>query len=530
MSEPGRRFHEQPTHWGVNTMCDKFVLAKPSITPLVITPPASPERADDDLFSRNGEKAMREMDERRREREEWSDYVKRRGRSHSFGATTRPAGPIIGNARARGREFEQRRSLDERKQRRSSSLSSKWRPGFVRRWSQGDGKRPSMESEQSGASSSFGFIRKMSSTSRLSDLVKDASVPEGRHASYRNDATRPAQLRNDSRHKHTRSSPDLLGPTAPRRTGPPRTLRIQQPPAIRQGFEHGVVVIGPGSSTYRGPTAPRPRRVTHSSLDLSKPLPPLPPQQADRSPEIANVGPFTSLADDMKATTPPQSTPDPDRSRRESVGQSPAHARAILAKQHQMARTKKAFQAPSSGRSNRLSGTPQSRHAELIPVSPTPTRTTRKKTALEEAIERSKPASIADTDNSSASHLPPPSDTHSSQEKLDHGIVLQKASPEKTNPRDVPELGYPIASSSRQKVNFLAPPSAPPIFRNDTSQSAASQQTVYTDASEGWDREFEAEGEVVRRSIADDTPSPEVTFDESDFKVSQNCNCLDKLC
>jgi hypothetical protein len=188
--------------WDAPTVCDRLVLAKPSITPHVITPPASPEV--DDVFT--GPRVLEDVERRAKEREEWATYVKRRGRSTSFGHT--PSGPIIGNARVRAEEFERRSSS-----RRSSSL--------------GRGSRRSSDLQPT----SFGFIKRPS----MRDAARDSAQGSAISADW--------SLRTSL---DTGASPHSRRPVP----GPPlRTLRIQNPPVKVQG----VVVIGPEQPTLDKP-------------------------------------------------------------------------------------------------------------------------------------------------------------------------------------------------------------------------------------------------------------------------------------
>ena len=73
----------KPHKWAAPTICDRFVYPRPSITPHVITPPDSP--AVETSFQR----AVRDGEKREKERADWEDFIRRRGRSMSFGETAR---------------------------------------------------------------------------------------------------------------------------------------------------------------------------------------------------------------------------------------------------------------------------------------------------------------------------------------------------------------------------------------------------------------------------------------------------------
>ena len=79
-------------YYATPTVCDRLVLAKPHITPHLITPPGSPEEETVSELIRAGAK-------RDQERERWAEYVKG---TRSFGIS--PRVPIIG-----GKESERRK-------------------------------------------------------------------------------------------------------------------------------------------------------------------------------------------------------------------------------------------------------------------------------------------------------------------------------------------------------------------------------------------------------------------------------------
>ncbi|WWC90085.1 uncharacterized protein L201_005018 [Kwoniella dendrophila CBS 6074] len=124
--------------WAVPTMCDMFLLPRPTLLPHEITPPTTPEDEIPSIEARrfsigsdntnsttnNHETVLERGKYREEEREDWANLVKRRGRSLSLGSTAPPPGaPIIGNLRARSRERERSESRNSSRGFRSRSNS-----------------------------------------------------------------------------------------------------------------------------------------------------------------------------------------------------------------------------------------------------------------------------------------------------------------------------------------------------------------------------------------------------------------------
>ena len=595
---------------------------------------------------------MDEGKKRLQEREDWADYVQRRGRSMSFGDQRgKPGGPIIGNARMRTKEHERRLSRDSGRSGRRNSLSSLWRRSTER-----NTLHPSTSDDNVGLFNSFGFPRRMS-TSRAAPSQPDDPLVTPRAAGEdffpsRYPSHRYGGIRGLRGHTHTRSSPDLsqvsreasLRDAPPLPPGPPpRTLRIQPPRrSSYRGQEEGVIVIGPGNSAYRAPP-PEPRRPTDldaftsarsphpseptfrsraprpldltvtvsngytsapstgvrssqrsSGANVNKALPDVP--RADNSPTL-ELAPFSDLTAEVgKAMSPEmrsisgmatiRGVPRPPRrdqaydstlmyfntaatpfrkSDGSSVGTSPfrksdasgatrdstlSPARALLVKQHQLAKTKRAFQSPAnrqpSYRATKSAqpqaetplwrqdsvATPSSAPHSNASFSSTrplvsqpssvssatampPTAYKRKPTALEEAIGRSRAASLStleqqdplakSSSNRTLHRAGAGSDgAHAAPYALDSTAAdtIFAAGPSST-PRVLPSdkspvLGPPITSSPaivtptparNTDAPFLPlPPNPPNMLRTDTSTTTQSKTTAYSSASEGWDR------------------------------------------
>ncbi|WVQ78057.1 hypothetical protein IAT38_000138 [Cryptococcus sp. DSM 104549] len=445
-----REEEDDPKQWQVASMRELLVLPRPNLLPH--NPPnrtahltAKPQKrsslnsfatattTDDD------ERVVLDGQARTREREEWAEYVRRRGRSLSLGGQAEP--PLgampVGNAKARERE----RSRSRERNRNSSSLSlgggqgrkratsfgSKWSHGhsrkslslslsrggsFSKKEERKDEKRGSFLDMDRGAEDvpgSFGFVKQPGGGGR-----RDGMPTRGYGASESNlhdMSKRHSDSSNGGKvygRGQTRSNPDLLNMFAPPGEssggssndsrypapvgmGPTRTLQFKQPSVADRG---GVVVIARGSSRRAATLGSSARPL--APLDLSKPLPSLPPEAmvtplpessvlpsfADEiglaiSPGLRGSGEFAnaqSPARGEQVMTP--RTPDeeigvalspvmrrgesdsgqelePASERRLSqlsdgggaTGGS-ANARAFLAKQQQRARMRRAFQSP----------------------------------------------------------------------------------------------------------------------------------------------------------------------------------------
>ncbi|WVQ98671.1 hypothetical protein IAU59_005802 [Kwoniella sp. CBS 9459] len=423
--------------------------------------------------------------------------------------------------------------------------------------------------------------------------------------SYSSDTTnrkRSQSLPYKNGHSHTRSDPGLLSafssqvdpharqgesryPTAAIPAG--RTLQFKQPSVADKG---GVVIISK-SPARRSTTA----QVTHGGgtfkppapLDLSKPLPDLPID--DSSPVLPESGPFVPLTTEIGIAispdvgkrgsqrqliegsptpktaplprTDPTSPISPTKSRLSDGGS--ATARAFLAKQQQRARTKRAFQSPAQGPSmarrqressvplSALSSTTTSASSVASPLSSASVSVgsegpgARRKTALEEAIGRSRAASVGVLQEQQqrmsptrAALLDRPSTAASSRAKGASGLRSSAPPPPRVSlnpPEDdasqmhrvmsSPPLAYPISTEpsphTRSRAAFLGV-QRPGLPHADTG---ASKVTVYTDASEGWSRLGDSAGSTPqserKRYIAtpnSEADSPAQSMEDRDFQ------------
>ncbi|WVR05128.1 hypothetical protein IAU60_002140 [Kwoniella sp. DSM 27419] len=399
-------------------------------------------------------------------------------------------------------------------------------------------------------------------TSGQPDLRASIDDDPFRHHSSDTIRRRSRSMPYKSGHSHTRSDPGLLNavdavPSPPAQrlrssvpVPPGRTLQFRQPSVADRG---GVVVInrgwprqahGPSTGTFKPPTP----------YDLSKPLPDLP---ADNAPPVTPTRtafpPLTSeigVAISPEVIRPASQTPTygsttPKTSRglvtsptsplsptklRSPEGGSPT-ARAFLEKQQQRARTRRAFQSPSQGpvmahrqrhsvgsdalaAGGPLSAASSSTSSVASPRSSMSESVksvdgSRRKTALEEAIGRSRAASVGILQEQQqaprmsptrAALLDRPNST-SSDRAIKHATVrssappppkvsLDPAEPAATQMERVasPPLAYPISTTpplvAQTRPAFLdvQRPTLPHM------ETATSGYTVFTDASEGWDR------------------------------------------
>ncbi|WVW83148.1 hypothetical protein I302_105166 [Kwoniella bestiolae CBS 10118] len=654
-------YRAENKRWAVPTMCDMFLLPRPTLLPHEITPPTTPEEENEKRLSvgsmnstNNGETVLEKGRYRDEEREEWAELVKRRGRSLSLGSTAPPPGaPIIGNARARSRE----RSMDGGSggRSRSNSLIRALTPSTSLR------KRSASFGSRFTNSNSNDHSRKSSMTRRESDRnpsKRDRAASflniEGRGAMSTNDSSanyggphqskqrfsapryssddymylsqknrkRSTSLPYSSNYAKTRSDPLLANFATTPAARPPsesryplsaipagKSLQFKQPSVADKGDRGGVVIISKGasrrtSSKYEREGTFRPP----APLNLSKPLPDIP--KDDGSPILPESGPFISLTDEIGVaispdlggvekekvvvveqeepkTAPLPRTSDslsPVKSRLSDGGS--ATARAFLAKQQQRARTKRAFQSPSSkgaiiptrakvdasagqgqGHLSTSASTPTTASTSISSVfSPTPSTISiksdgpRRKTALEEAIGRSRASSVGileqqqsrfsptrialleNRPNTSESRdkkfggntnsVPPPprvsvhSPTKNEQQRFSSPDLSYSISP--------PALDYPISTipspRTRSHPTFLdvqhqrqpqVQVPRPGIVHGDTN---VSKVTVYTDASEGWsrvggssDRSTPVSDRKDRGSLASEE-SPGQTPDDRDFQ------------
>ncbi|WWC69519.1 uncharacterized protein I206_103461 [Kwoniella pini CBS 10737] len=667
--------------WAVPTMCDMFLLPRPTLLPHDITPPTTPEdeinnkrlsiNSVESTSTANHKAVLEKGRHREEEREEWANLIKRRGRSLSLGSTAPPPGaPIIGSARARSRE----RSADGNRRSRSNSIIRALTPSLsLRKRSASFGSR--LTAGTAGNSRKSSMTRKESNRKtnvnrRNSgrDINKDSSFLNIDHDAFRanqnfvnskdygipqshrmptarspsddyvyisqNARKRSTSMPYSTNSVQTRSDPLLSNfnddvesryPTMDIPAG--RSLQFKHPSIADRGDRGGVVIITKSpqkrntlrsSNTYR-PPAP---------LNLSKPLPDIPKE--DDSPVLPESGPFISLTDEIgiaispnigefekekisgeddhldKDATPksapqsmdPKSPSTPSKSRLSDGGS--ATARAFLAKQQQRARTKRAFQSPTQGpRSNnpqRLSAgsgtlttasTPTTASTSISSVlSPASSTTSirsdgpRRKTALEEAIGRSRASSVGileaqqsrfsptriallqdrpntgdlskrpnrtygPTSGNNTSVHPPIKATLNLPEHINTEDQNRFSSPDLGHSLSSPPLDYPISTvpSPRTKSSFMdvAPSSSSKVNQTTISpqptslgsnlrptmvhgESTASKMTVYTDASEGWNRLGSSPHSTPlsdrkdRLSASNSEDSPGQTPDDRDFQ------------
>lgn len=553
--------------WAASSMCDLLVFPRPHIAAHTITPPESPAGISSTMDSSilTEPRAVYEGRAREQEREEWAGYVRDRGRSASFkGNGILPRGRSQSGERSR--KDSGTSTIGGRL--RSGSLGSMLsRPKSTRQLSEG-GKTYTVVND--APVTSVCGLKKLSKADNDAHESSDQGLlnshdvddPFRRQRRSEVEMYRPSQQTN-------RSTPNPLvagdpSMTARARVGPSRplrSLRIQSPPTN----PNAVVVIGPQ-------TTAAPVYAEYTQPDFSKPLPPLPHQapHIEHSPPHSPFKPFRNSADEEigVAVSPdpaiisipagtagspskprqrrqpsssiysgPQSQsysveasptlPQGDRQDRPmSTGEpSPAAARAILAKQHQRAITKRAFQSPLPQRRPRpdleVTVARQSTASSIYPSSiasgsasvarssTSSAEAPRRKTALEEAIGRSRANSVEQP-----------------QRKNIHGLTLdpaprRRAGSDATSrstsqqghegfgrvPPLSPTLAYPISTDPPERSALLAPPALarPPLSQ---ANSAASGVTQYSDASEGWDRTPTPRLLSVAPGSPDDTPSP----------------------
>ena len=550
------RYNER--RWAVSSMCNLFVLPRPQVDIHIVTPPDSPYEKN---F--NEIRIIQQGKERQQERDDWAELVKRRGRSMSFGGQAAPPGaPIIGNARARSRENSRNDSLatiDSRASRgRTESLGSRW---STRRRSTSRTRSLSREEKKSIADSSRDEVPK---SFRLVNLgrhgstgreFRNTSVHHPIHAAEVDNAGRARRSSDHATYhagSHIHSDNEQVSNIRARgntHDRPQRTLRIIPPPAVNRG---GVVVIGPDAAESNA----RPPRLPHLDqqksgeirsqyqglrppfLDLSKPLPRLPQDRQSSLPDIEHFRPLSSEIGIAVSPEPVHSltfapsnndsgsTPQTDSISRTPSDSSPTKARAYLAKQHQRALTKRAFQSPPHAPSAfRHPGAQESvTSAAFSSPSPRVSRTTvapsssqpiaRRKTALEEAIGRSRAASVGEMYSSElhpvkftlrarprtageAEDVQAPSPSLLHREAASPSTIQGQppmASPASPTFMPSPSLAYPIVTEiippttftrgAGAAMSFLKPER--PIMKH--ADSAASGKTTYYDAQEGSSR------------------------------------------
>lgn len=416
---------EEPRQWEPSSSSELFIFPRPN---LLAQPPQDRHGRRSSIgslttmtTSDDTEKVLENGKARMREREEWAGYVERRGRAISLGCRAEPPPDALPVGNTKARERERRRSRERGKSNSMSSLNlgiiqgRKRSTSLGNRWTRHSG----------GSSVSEKDIRKNDRNRGLLEPVaseKPSEIPErftfAKSAStIKRDgfpAKRPDASNSVSRHRsespvlqglytpgHTRSHPNLLNsfassnpscnqPPAPH-SGP--SLHFKQPSVADRGL---VVVVGRGTPTQRATKMERTNNIL-PPLDLSKPLPNLPPEadllvipndlpvspcpdsigvaispdtggfEAPQAPveRVDTPSPATANADEGLALPPLSPVVDTSRIAPESsvrYSQDSRHsieekrlsngstgsskARAFLAKQHQRARLKQAFQSP----------------------------------------------------------------------------------------------------------------------------------------------------------------------------------------
>lgn len=372
--------------WAAPTMCDMLVFPRPHITALTITPPTSPGGGLSNTF--DGLSLAEGKVDREREREEWQRYGERT-RTKSF----RREHPEVSATAALSRKG----SLGKAPRSRAASFGEAILGGNApsRRSSKAKGKEKEQRTDDAHQSAppvvtSFAFAsgHHHNKPKASRDGPSDGYTTEA--DSYRR------------RHQHSRSTPDLA--QRPR-------VRLASSPQ-----DDGVIIIGPGdqaASPVRNRTNP----------DFTKPLPPLPDEYRLRYNPSSPFKPFDTDTNKVgialspdRASTPTAQPPktkvtqddpftDSQTQQRDTYpSSSSAAARAMLAKQHQRALTRRAFNSPrprqrdsgptsTSAASNTSSFYSQASHrtSGMSAISPL-----RRMTALEEAIGRSRAASMGE--------------------------------------------------------------------------------------------------------------------------------------
>jgi hypothetical protein len=348
--------------WAAPTMCDMLVFPRPHILPHTITPPASPEK----LPSVFDGLSMADKTDRDKERDEWHKYVEKRARGRSF----RIGASVNGNTEEKGHGiFNRARSASagagpsrkpSRKSDKSKYQDPNSAPPLMTAFNFGKPSRPSRE------------------TQHHDDLDDDPFRP----------MPTEAERYKTAHHQHTKSSPDLSSSNRNR-------VRVAPRPPWQND---GVIIIGPSSSRSRSGLSN-----STTKPDFTKPLPPLPAEYRLQYNPSSPFKPFETR-DNSRAPTPTLLPPSrlqhsteaapiagPSRLNNEI---SAADARAIIAKQHQRAITKRAFNSPRprqhrdsevSNSTTSQYSTGSQRASTLSTVSPL-----RRMTAMEEAITRSR--------------------------------------------------------------------------------------------------------------------------------------------
>jgi len=356
------------TRWAAPTMCDMLVFPRPHITPHTITPPQSPEK----LPSVFDGLSVADKVDRDKERDEWHRFVEKRARGRSF----RIGGSGDGDGAERtGGLFARARSASagagpSRKSSRAKSEKAK----------------RDLQDPSSAPPLTTSFFGKTPRSSRDTQPHDDLGDDPFRHGPTE------AERYKAYHHQNSKSSPDLSAN---------HRLRVRMaPPPPPPWMDDGVIVIGPSKSRSG-------LSKSTSKPDFTKPLPPLPaeyrlqynpsspfkpfgPAKVDRSPSPAQLPSREPVVVSEPVPTL-TATAGPSRVSQEP---SPADARAMIARQHQRAMTKRAFNSPRPcpHRDSEVSNSTTSQYSQgshrtstLSAVSPL-----RRMTAMEEAIGRSR--------------------------------------------------------------------------------------------------------------------------------------------
>lgn len=282
----------------------------------------------------------------------------------------------------------------------------------------------------------------------------------------------------------------------------------------------------------------------------------MPPLRSDVGIAISDNGSGSSTPTSIyMPTEQPSSAPPTLRSSiPASAENTPSSARAALARQHQRAKTRRAFAvapsgpirprsrevhdfvAPAHTSANSINNSTNSARSSVI----TPTPFPRRSTALDDAISRSRaaslsrPDSVRQTSEERASFLARQESTSQIDDPIQRTISPPLPYPITT----IPSPRFAISSFAAQQFPSALPASIdrPPLTHADTAASgrtvyfeasegrdpgagqsstaerprflhadtAASGRTVYTDASEGWDRSAAATPDEEEVSAADD--------------------------
>jgi hypothetical protein len=433
-----------PSRWAAPTMCDLLVFPRPQITAHTITPPHSPGQVTNAF---DGLSVTEKVD-REKERDEWHRYVEKKARSRSFrigrsskeeardgeeGAERhlfrRDTAKSRLNANAKGRS----RSAsvgDTNPNSNPSRKTSRAKSGKSRREEdgQGEGPRqwvlPGQKDYSIKGRSSHGHEDMEDDPFEHKQVTEAERYRRAHH--HRQQSMRSGQTTVRSGHQHSKSTPDLMSISSQ-----PRNTSSRFPPSPIP--DDGVIIIGPGDAVKSPPT---PRKDTQYPLspdrpDFSKPLPPLPAEyrlhynpsspfkpfgaNASRDPSFARLPPTGSSLrpvestskvnddDPFLARSDTSTTPKPKQESTTPAPLSPADARVMIARQHQRAINKRAFNSPRphqrdpatpgpSGTSVTSSVYSQStrRTSNMSAVSPL-----RRLTAMEEAIVRSRASTMS---------------------------------------------------------------------------------------------------------------------------------------